>query len=99
MKVNDLIEFLEYSPARAEVAVVVVGPDGQAVRHDSPLFLAEGDRVYLVIDQRTVTDGTPGTSFAERGLSDYERPQLFGHRYVLLPKADHAAVRCRENSA
>ena len=88
MKVNDLIEFLEYSPCRVPVSVAVVGQDGTVIRHDAPLFLMRDDRVYLVVDQRPNADDTEGTPANEIVLSEYERPQLFGHQFVLLRKSE-----------
>jgi hypothetical protein len=96
MKANDLIELLEYSPARARVSVAVVGRDGRVIRHDSPLFLAQDGRVYLVIDERPESGGGEGTPTEEIVLSECERPQLFGHRFVLLRKPDQAARRISE---
>ena len=86
MKVNDLIEFLEYSPCQAPVSVAVVGPDGTVMRHDAPLFLMGEERVYLVIDQRSEVNESVGTPTEEITLSDFERPQLFGHQFMLLHK-------------
>ena len=96
MKVNDLIELLEYSPAKAPVSVAVVGGDGRVTRHDSPWFLTHDGRVYLVVDERPESGGGAGTPAGEIVLSAYERPQLFGHQFVLLRRTDQAARRISE---
>lgn len=93
MKVNDLIELLEYSPATAPVCVAVVGADGRVRHHGGPWFLARERGVCLVVDERAEAAEGGEVAAAEIALSDYERPQLFGHRFVLLPKPDQAARR------
>ena len=87
MKVNDLIEFLEYSAPRATVCVAVVDASGHIVRHDSPKFLSYEGRVYLVVDQRPEAAANPGEPAEEIVLEDYESPQVFGNHFMLLSKS------------
>ena len=91
MKVNDLIEFLEYSAPRATVCVAVVDASGRIIRHDSPVFLSHDGRVYLVVDQRPEAGGKAGEPAEEIVLADYESPQVFGNHFMLLPKVDKPA--------
>lgn len=93
MKVNDLIELLEYSPATAPVCVAVVGADGRVRHHGGPWFLAHERGIYLVVDERAGAEEGGGMPAAEIALSEYERPQLFGHRFVLVSEPDQAARR------
>jgi hypothetical protein len=88
MKVNDLIEFLEYCAPRASVCVAVIDANGHLVRYDSPLFLSHDGSVSLVVDQRPDASGKAGEPAEEILLSNYESPQVFGNRFMLLPKAD-----------
>lgn len=92
MKVNDLIEFLEYSAPRATVCVAVVDANGRVVRHDSPVFLSQEGRVYLVVDQRPEAGGKAVEPTEEIVLAEYESPQVFGNHFMLLPKAEKSAL-------
>ena len=86
MKVSHLAEFLGYSLADADVRIACVAPDGRVTVCDQPLFLAKGDKVYLVIDER---DGAASRAAAEGelDLQQYDRPQVFGNRFQLVPKS------------
>lgn len=96
MKVNDLAEFLEYSPSRAPVCVAMIDPDGNVVRHESPAFLLRDGEVLLIVDQRAHV-GTPATPDEDLVVSDLERPQVFGDRMVMVSKPDQAAARFLAN--
>jgi hypothetical protein len=85
MKVNNLIEFLEYSDRQASVVVGIVGADGQVHACNEILFLNHENRVYLIVDPADQSSEDSERKDWIR-VADFERPQLFGQNCVLLPK-------------
>jgi hypothetical protein len=82
MKVNDLIEFLEYSDRQALVVVGIANADGRVLVCDDVLFLKHERRVCLIVDPNHQSRDEAG----EIRLDEYQRTQLFGHDFVLLGK-------------
>lgn len=91
MQVNELIEFLEYSDRQASVVVGIAGENGHVSACEEVLFLKQDNRVYLIVDPVNQSSGETATTDAIR-LAEFERPQLFGHDFVLLRKPpDHSS--------
>ncbi len=85
MKVNDLIEFLEYSDRRAPVVVGIVGQDGSVSMYGEVLFLQQEQRVCLIVDPAHQSARATEAEDAIQ-LAEFDRTQLFGHDFVLLQK-------------
>lgn len=82
MKVNDLIEFLEYSDRQASVVVGLVSEDGRVLVCNDVQFLKQESRVCLIVDPENQSRDEAG----EIRLAEYQLTQLFGHEFVLLGK-------------
>ena len=98
MRVNDLIELLEYCDRRAHVSVGIATREGDVLGCPSVRFLADNGCVYLVVDQLADIDTSvrqlEGVESSGISLHDYECPQIFGKHLILLAKQDDNGEPC-----
>jgi hypothetical protein len=92
MNVNDLIELLEYCDRRVPVSVGLATAHGDVVTCDQVRLIAERDRVFLVVDGFPEVAGLAcemaGMKTGEVSRADYDCPQIFGQRLILLKKPE-----------
>jgi hypothetical protein len=88
MQVNELIEFLEYCSPTATVSVGIEQDGGQILACRDLCFLAESDRVYVILDTGPNAPGSAPGGLEASGIamSDYERPQIFGKQLILVKR-------------
>ena len=85
MKVNDLVEFLEYSDRNSPVMVGIVREDGSVSTCADVLFLKQENRIYLIVEPAHQLTSANDLLDADQ-LAEFERTQLFGDNFVLLRK-------------